>query len=570
MRCGACLLIFAADEYLLETQQQETSHPDEVDFVSGGFDTNMVRQVDPAELPPLRFDLAYDAGIHEPVVESDPEAEAVDESELQVHEEVEEGPENFSAYEAPEQDSAGEYTFDEEAGQDQADDPFELRSVPHGESSAAELEDARYSDDKSDLIQDGVSPLGQEEAEPHILRAEESVVEEESADHDEEAESEPLEEYSGDIGAAESGAESESFEAYSGASDEDEFDAGLETTEANSKDDVEAGSGSVSEYPEDHQEDSEAGSDTIEEGPGLAESESAEQETEPVESFADSAEEEPEFSAAELSDESPAEGDKGPVADSASAVQATEADAREQETDVFPETVTELDESDPTTAEPASDEETDQTGNEAEIQASDTEDLAVDDETEFPPAESLERLDLDQLEAEALSDLIVESETSYSRSRVTWFLGSSLLVVMLAGQFVFFNRNHLAQNPEYRPYLMSACETLGCELISYRDDEALQTSRLLIRSHEEVDDALTVDVLLSNTSMFRQQFPALELSFRNVRGTLVASRRFGPGEYLSGELSGLQYIPARTEVRLHLEIYDPGPEAVNYQMQVVR
>ena len=50
----------------------------------------------------------------------------------------------------------------------------------------------------------------------------------------------------------------------------------------------------------------------------------------------------------------------------------------------------------------------------------------------------------------------------------------------------------------------------------------------------------------------------------------MASRDFFPKEYLKGELTGLRYIPASTDVRLSLDIVDPDPSAVGYSMMVVQ
>ncbi|MBD3647204.1 MAG: DUF3426 domain-containing protein, partial [Pseudomonadales bacterium] len=103
---------------------------------------------------------------------------------------------------------------------------------------------------------------------------------------------------------------------------------------------------------------------------------------------------------------------------------------------------------------------------------------------------------------------------------------------------------------------------------TYRDPGSLSTTSLVVRSHEEFDNALRVDALLRNEAPFRQEFPVLDLRFSNTRNEVVAARRFKPDEYLGGELTGLRYIPARTEVRLSLEIVDPGKDALGYSLTV--
>jgi hypothetical protein len=103
----------------------------------------------------------------------------------------------------------------------------------------------------------------------------------------------------------------------------------------------------------------------------------------------------------------------------------------------------------------------------------------------------------------------------------------------------------------------------------YSSTEELTTRELVIRSHPEHAGALVADVLLLNAADFRQVFPGLHLRFLSVAGEVVASSVFRGDEYLGGELRGLRFIPARTEVRLSLEIIDPGRDALGYEMSVV-
>jgi len=50
---------------------------------------------------------------------------------------------------------------------------------------------------------------------------------------------------------------------------------------------------------------------------------------------------------------------------------------------------------------------------------------------------------------------------------------------------------------------------------------------------------------------------------------VLAARVFTPLEYLGGELTRVRYIPASTEVRLSLEVVDPGTDAVGYSLAVL-
>lgn len=151
-----------------------------------------------------------------------------------------------------------------------------------------------------------------------------------------------------------------------------------------------------------------------------------------------------------------------------------------------------------------------------------------------------------------------------------WLPGIALLIGLLGLQWVYLNLASYAQDDRYRDRIMTVCRVAGCSVPDYDNLDLLKTRELVIRSHPETSEALVVDVLLRNSGDYRQQFPGLRLAFMDVRGDIVANRVFKASEYLGGELRGLRYIPALTEVRLSLEIADPGESALGYQMEVVR
>ena len=82
----------------------------------------------------------------------------------------------------------------------------------------------------------------------------------------------------------------------------------------------------------------------------------------------------------------------------------------------------------------------------------------------------------------------------------------------------------------------------------------------------EFAGALVVDAILYNRATFSQPFPLLELRFADLNGSLIASRRFKPAEYLSGELAGVSEMPSQTPIHISLDILDPGNRAVNYSL----
>jgi hypothetical protein len=150
-----------------------------------------------------------------------------------------------------------------------------------------------------------------------------------------------------------------------------------------------------------------------------------------------------------------------------------------------------------------------------------------------------------------------------------WVVASFLLLVVSVMQFLWFNIEHFAASATHRDRTVAFCRYAGCRLPDYRAPDLLRTDDLVIRSHPDVQDALIVDAIIRNDGDFPQRFPGVHLRFFDKLGSPVAERTFASSDYLGGEMRGLQYIPPRTEVRFELEINDPGPEAIGYDLDVV-
>jgi predicted Zn finger-like uncharacterized protein len=143
-----------------------------------------------------------------------------------------------------------------------------------------------------------------------------------------------------------------------------------------------------------------------------------------------------------------------------------------------------------------------------------------------------------------------------------------LLVLVLAGQFLWLRFDELARDPGWRPLYARLCGVFRCELPVLRDLERLRTRNLVVRSHPDDGGRLLVQAMLVNEAEHPQPFPVLELRFSAANGVLVAGHRFQPAEYLAGDALGLAQMPARTPVQIALEVPDPGEEAVNYQLRL--
>jgi hypothetical protein len=150
--------------------------------------------------------------------------------------------------------------------------------------------------------------------------------------------------------------------------------------------------------------------------------------------------------------------------------------------------------------------------------------------------------------------------------RLFWGLLVLLAAAGLAGQYVAYQFDDLARQDAYRPWFQELCPKLGCTVPSRVDIAHIKSSNLVVRSHPEFAGALVVDAIIYNRATFSQPFPLLELRFADMNGNMIASRRFKPAEYLSGELAGQTEMPSQTPIHIALDILDPGNKAVNYSL----
>ncbi len=189
---------------------------------------------------------------------------------------------------------------------------------------------------------------------------------------------------------------------------------------------------------------------------------------------------------------------------------------------------------------------------------------------------------LEDLSMQSLNESIDEIslamvEVPLHKGRFGYYLTYSLLILLLlvslGGQYLWFNKDQLAAREDLRHYYVRACQVLepriGCNLPDYVNLSDISTRKLIVRSHPAIRNALIIDAIILNSADFAQPFPRLELKFTDLDFKTVASRRFEAREYLGGELTGLKFIPARTEVRVSLEIVDPGNLAVSYELYAV-
>lgn len=149
-----------------------------------------------------------------------------------------------------------------------------------------------------------------------------------------------------------------------------------------------------------------------------------------------------------------------------------------------------------------------------------------------------------------------------------WGTGSLLLIITLMLEHVWFNRTQFIDVPELEPVFEQLCGLVDCLQISIRQPSAIELVSRNVYSHPEHKKALKVDLSIRNDARFSQPYPVMQVEFADVRGFVVAARRFHPHEYLfgaSGAPPATPLLQAGSQTELSFDIVDPGKHAVAYE-----
>ncbi|GGK81233.1 DUF3426 domain-containing protein [Amphritea balenae] len=148
---------------------------------------------------------------------------------------------------------------------------------------------------------------------------------------------------------------------------------------------------------------------------------------------------------------------------------------------------------------------------------------------------------------------------------IGWSLASLALIILLAGQYLWFNRQNLSVITELTPAYQSICNQLPCNLEVPIVLSAISTRQLIVRNHKEYQGALTVDLLLENHAGFIQPYPAVQLSFSDRKGQQISQRTFQPKDFLNTKVAEPMQMPTAIPVQISFNILDPGQRAVSYE-----
>jgi len=166
--------------------------------------------------------------------------------------------------------------------------------------------------------------------------------------------------------------------------------------------------------------------------------------------------------------------------------------------------------------------------------------------------------------------LFLEEARERSRSARVWAAGSSLLLIVLAGQAAYFYRADLAtQYPALKPYLVQLCDLLLCTITLPQRPKliAIEASDLQVNDPAR-PSVIQLTATLRNHAGYGLAYPALDLVLTNTREHTLARRVFLPAEYLERGKDVKAGFPPSAEitVRLDLDTGDLNPAGFRLEL----
>lgn len=141
---------------------------------------------------------------------------------------------------------------------------------------------------------------------------------------------------------------------------------------------------------------------------------------------------------------------------------------------------------------------------------------------------------------------------------------SFLALLLLTGQFLWFERARLSQDPTLYPLYSIACEQLNCSLPSIQSLPWIETSHLMIRPQVEQPDILELQTGLINTGPLPIPLPMMRLHFTDSNGHILAASDFPPNVYLVDK--NITLIQPGQKHQISLLIQRPAPGHLGYKL----
>lgn len=148
---------------------------------------------------------------------------------------------------------------------------------------------------------------------------------------------------------------------------------------------------------------------------------------------------------------------------------------------------------------------------------------------------------------------------------ITWIV-IPMAVVIFAYTNIYNNKDYIAQNDNYRPYIAKFCSLFNCEIPDYTDIGSIIVEDNAIVSVPDNDKVIQLFAMINNKGKYDQKYPTLTVKFTDHSGRLIQQKTITPKQYIKNYNSGEMKLAKNSREYIAMQMRDPGNEAVNYEI----
>ncbi|MFY0665408.1 MAG: DUF3426 domain-containing protein [Natronospirillum sp.] len=154
---------------------------------------------------------------------------------------------------------------------------------------------------------------------------------------------------------------------------------------------------------------------------------------------------------------------------------------------------------------------------------------------------------------------------STSSRRGLWTLAAVLLMIILAAQTLWWQRQAFSQINALQPIYSLACDHLPCDLQATQPDStAVRALSSILRPL--ADQRMRLDAVFVNRSDRPVPFPNVLLELQDLQGQVIADGLFTPTDYVAGDMRPDDLMPPGQPISISINVNRPSADLSNYRL----
>lgn len=146
-----------------------------------------------------------------------------------------------------------------------------------------------------------------------------------------------------------------------------------------------------------------------------------------------------------------------------------------------------------------------------------------------------------------------------------WTLAAVFMLIVFAGQILWWQRAQLAQNASLSPVYVQLCQYVACDLAEpVPDATALRPISSVLR--EMPNQRMRLDAVLINRGARPLPFPNVLLAITDAQGDVVADGLFSPADYISGDFRPEDLVPPGQPISISINTNRPVDNLDNFRL----